>query len=160
MEKMWQTTRIYQSQPTLILRLSPKWQPSLKLRLREAAFSCFFFFFFFFFHAFLEECGYCLMNSIWTVAVNVDFFWWTVHPSLFMDPQISFFINFFIKNESHGTIYIFNNYFVTVISTINFQFQQNKPYPNRPLKKIPWPTRWHESWFISFKMGRNGRKYN
>ena len=37
---------------------------ALKLRLcfGEAAFS-FFFFFFFCFHAFLEECGYCSMNS-------------------------------------------------------------------------------------------------
>ena len=50
-----------------------------------------------------------------------------------MDPQISFFINFFIKNGSHSTIYTFKNYFATVISAINFQFQQNKSYPNRPL---------------------------
>ena len=49
-----------------------------------------------------------------------------------MDPQISFFINFFIKNGSHGTIYTFKNYFATVISAISFQFQQNKFYPNRP----------------------------
>ena len=55
---------------------------ALKLRLRfgEAAFSFFsFFFFFFFFHAFLEECGYCSMNSAWTVATNVDFSPWIVH---------------------------------------------------------------------------------
>ena len=39
--------------------------------------------------------------------------------ALFMDPQISFFINFFIKNWSHGTIYTFKNYFATVISAIN-----------------------------------------
>ena len=52
--------------------------------------------------------------------------------ALFTDPQISFFINFFIKNGSHGTIYIFKNYFATVISAISFQFQQNKSYPNRP----------------------------
>ena len=50
-----------------------------------------------------------------------------------MDPQISFFSNFFIKNESHDTIYTFKNYFATVISAISFQFQQNKSYPNRPL---------------------------
>ena len=29
----------------------------------KVAFSFFSFFFFFFFHAFLEECGYCSMNS-------------------------------------------------------------------------------------------------
>ena len=47
-------------------------------------------------------------------------------------PQISLFNNFFIKNGSHNTIYTFKNYFATVISAINFQFQQNKSYPNRP----------------------------
>ena len=57
----------------------------------------------------------------------------TVHHVLFMDPQISLFSNFFIKNGSHGTIYTFKNYFATVISAISFQFQQNKSYPNRPL---------------------------
>ena len=51
----------------------------------------------------------------------------------FMKPQISFFINFFIKNRSYSTIYTFKNYFTTVISAINFQFQQNKSYPNRSL---------------------------
>ena len=56
--------------------------------------------------------------------------------ALFMDPQISFFINFFIKNGSHGTIYTFKNYFATVISAISFQFQQNKFYPNRPIKAV------------------------
>ena len=29
-----------------------------------------------------------------------------------------------IKNESHGTIYTFKNYFVTVLSVFSFQFQQ------------------------------------
>ena len=57
----------------------------------------------------------------------------TVHYVLFMDPQIPFFSNFFIKNGSHGTIYTFKNYFATVISAISFQFQQNKSYPNRPI---------------------------
>ena len=56
--------------------------------------------------------------------------------ALFTEPQISFFINFFIKNGSHGTIYTFKNYFATVISAINFQFQQNKSYPNRPYVKL------------------------
>ena len=51
--------------------------------------------------------------------------------ALFTDPQISFFINFFIKNESHSTIHTFKNYFVTVFSVFSFQFQQNKFYPNR-----------------------------
>ena len=91
------------------------------------------FFFFFCFHAFLEECGYCSMNSTWTVAANVNFSQWTVHSCTIYRPTNLFFINFFIKNGSHGTIYTFKNYFATVISAISFQFQQNKSYPNRPL---------------------------
>ena len=58
----------------------------------------------------------------------------TVHCVLFMDPQISLFSNFCIKNGSHDTIYTFKNYFAIVISAISFQFQQNKSYPNRPIK--------------------------
>ena len=49
-----------------------------------------------------------------------------------MNPQISLFNNFFIKNGSHNIIYTFKNYFATVISAISFQFQQNKSYPNIP----------------------------
>ena len=41
----------------------------------------------------------------------------------------------FIKNGSHGTIYTFKNYFATVFSVFNFQFQQNKFYPNQHLIK-------------------------
>ena len=52
--------------------------------------------------------------------------------AIFMDPQISFFSNFFIKNGSHGIIHIFKNYFAIVFSVFNFQFQHNKFYPNRP----------------------------
>ena len=33
-----------------------------------------------------------------------------------MDPQISFFINFFIKNGSHSTIHTFKNYFAIMFS--------------------------------------------
>ena len=39
---------------------------------------------------------------------------------LFMDPQISFFNHFFIKNESHNTIHTFKNYFATMFSVFNF----------------------------------------
>ena len=52
--------------------------------------------------------------------------------ALFMDPQITLFNNFFIKNESHGTIHTFKNYFATVFSVFNFQFQQKKFYLNEP----------------------------
>ena len=54
-------------------------------------------------------------------AVKADFF---NHEQcirvLFTDPQISLFINFFIKNMSHDTIYTFKNYFATVF--FSFQF--------------------------------------
>ena len=49
------------------------------------------------------------------------------------DPQISRFSNFFIKNWSHGTIYTFKDYFATIFLVFNFQFQQNKFYPNGPI---------------------------
>ena len=96
----------------------------------NAAF-CSFFFFFFVFTRFWRSAA----TIQWTVAANVDFFSAQCIRALFTNPQISFFINFFIKNGSHGTIYTFKNYFTTVISAINFQFQQNKSYPNRPLIK-------------------------
>ena len=56
--------------------------------------------------------------------------------ALFMDPQTPLFINFFIKNWSYSTIHTFKNYFITVFSVFNFQFQQNKFYPNTPLRLI------------------------
>ena len=43
-----------------------------------------------------------------------------VHCSL--DPQTSFFNNFFIKNGSHGTIHTFKNYFAIVFLVFSFQF--------------------------------------
>ena len=93
-----------------------------------------FFFFFFFFHAFSPPQAITVhvryMNSIrnfWPVFCEQCI------RVLFMDPQISFFIKFFIKNGSYDTSYTFKNYFVTVISAISFQCQQNKSYPNRPL---------------------------
>ena len=49
------------------------------------------------------------------------------------DSQISLFSNFFIKIGFHGTIHTFKNYFATVFLVFNFQFQQNKFYPNKPL---------------------------
>ena len=61
-----------------------------------------------------------------------------------MDPQISLFSKFFIKNKFHGTIYTFKNYFATVffsfqfqLSIFSFQFQLSifsfQLYPNGPL---------------------------
>ena len=52
---------------------------------------------------------------------------------LFTDPQILLFSNFFIKNESHGTIYTFKNYFVTVFFSFQFSIFSFQLYPNGPL---------------------------
>ena len=53
--------------------------------------------------------------------------------------QTSFFSNFFIKNMSHDTIYIFKNYFVTIFSVFNFQL-----YPNRPIQPTSSATKLQE----------------
>ena len=42
--------------------------------------------------------------------------------ALFMDPQISIFSNFFIKNGSYDTIHTFKNDFATVFFSFQFQF--------------------------------------
>ena len=82
------------------------------------------FFFFFFFSRVFETCGYCSCTVQWTVAAKLDFsnFFQPIsaHRVLFMDPQISLFSNFFIKNGSHGIIHKFKNYFTTVF--FSFQF--------------------------------------
>ena len=83
-------------------------------------------FFFFYFFTLKRYCS----SLLWTVAVTFDREQYIY--ALFMDPQITLFNNFFIKNGSHGTIYNFKNYFATVFSVFSFQFQQNKFYPNRP----------------------------
>ena len=41
--------------------------------------------------------------------------------ALFTDPQIFFFNKINIKNESHGTIHTFKNYFATVFLVFSFQ---------------------------------------
>ena len=76
------------------------------------------------------------MYRTWTVTATFDLFCEQCIRALFTDPQISFFINFFIKNGSYSIIYTLKNYFTTVISVISFQFQQNKSYPNRPLSCV------------------------
>ena len=53
--------------------------------------------------------------------------------ALFTVLQITLFSNFFIKNGSHSTIYIFKNYFATVFSISIFSFSKNKLNPNTPL---------------------------
>ena len=76
-----------------------------------------FLFFFFFFTAAVVDQVFCEQCT----------------RTLFIDPQTSVFSNFFIKNDSYGTIYTFKNYFTTVFLVFSFQFQQNKFYPNGPI---------------------------
>ena len=77
-------------------------------------------FFFFFFTRFGETrllFMYCSLNSnrkYWLFCSKQCI------SVLFMDPQISLFSNFFIKNGSHGTIYTFKNYFATAFSVFSF----------------------------------------
>ena len=107
-------------------------EPKRLLRLHldslEVAFASAFSFFFFFFTRF-GECSYCSINSSYKCWL---FNYEQCICALFMDPQISLFSNFFIKNGSYGTIYTFKNYFATVFLIFSFQFQQNKFYPNIP----------------------------
>ena len=70
------------------------------------------------------------MHCAWTVAAKFDLSSNFQQIALFTNPQISLFSNFFIKNESHGTIHTFKNYFVIVFFSFNFQL-----YPNCLEKK-------------------------
>ena len=70
----------------------------------------------FFFSRVLGVIGYCA--SLFSRKC------WLFHDeqcicALFTDPQISLFSNFFIKNESHGTIHIFKNYFIRMFLVFN-----------------------------------------
>ena len=94
----------------------------LRLRLGTMfAFVFFCFFFFFFFSRVYETCSYCSCTVHEQQPQNLTFLTFFSRCALFMDPQISFFSNFFIKNGSYGTIHTFKNFFVTVF--FNFQFQ-------------------------------------
>ena len=101
--------------------------------------------------------------QVWGVGAAVDqnaystgldlrfgfFFFWSVDsaPVYYLRvSQITLFSNFFIKNGSHSTIYIFKNYFATVFSIstkINlilfhysvFNFNKNKLNPNEPTEQ-------------------------
>ena len=85
------------------------------------AFSSSFFFFFFLLYAFQTFSRQSVLLS--TVYALLG----TIHRTHnhFIGKKI------YIKNGSHGIIYIFKNYFATVFSV--FSFQQNKLYPNGPL---------------------------
>ena len=82
-----------------------------------------FFFFFFFdmrlgdnFHYY--DYGSCIVATQFYFLV---FFNISVGPVYYSrDLQTSFFNNFFIKNGSHYTIYIFNNYFIIIFLVFSF----------------------------------------
>ena len=93
-------------------RLDPNYFCVYVLELRFSPF-----FFFFFFSAAIVDfiiCKQCIR-------------------ALFTIPQIILFNNFFIKNESHNTIYTFKNYFATVFSVSVFNFNKNNLNPNTPI---------------------------
>ena len=101
------------------------WIPRPRLRFAFHAFSLSFFFFFFLFSPQL------LTSQLWTVhCLRV--------------PQITFFSNFFIKNEFHNTIYTFKNYFATVFSVSEkiSCIQTNPKYENEPKPVLPKLKYW------------------
>ena len=79
-------------------------------RLRILRFQIFFFFFFVL-HVNSNSYRFTVQEKI---TVHILFI--TVHSIVHALKNI--------KNESYGTIYIFKNYFVTVLSVFSFMFQQ------------------------------------
>ena len=61
------------------------------------------------------------LNIVWTVHSSATFLILINFLAIFQswDSQICFLNNFFIKNESHDTIYIFKNYFAIVFSVFS-----------------------------------------
>ena len=66
-----------------------------------------------------------------------------------LDPTVLFMIHsnlakhrFLGKFGSHGTIYIFKNYFAIMFSTISFQFSINKRYSNKVLLLYEKESMW------------------
>ena len=69
-------------------------------------------------------------NCYVCVCQNIDLFFGL--PALFIGPPNSAKRAYRCIFGSHNTIYIFQNYFVTVFSVIGFQFSANKRYLNGP----------------------------
>ena len=90
--------------------------------LRFTAFSfCVFPFSFFFFACIFPQ----QVATVHALYINSSRNFWPVFreqctDTLFTDPQISFFINFFIKNGFQSTIHTFKNYFAAVFSVFSF----------------------------------------
>ena len=93
----------------------------------DCAFGIWRFFFFYTFVRLRLLFMYCSINSSCKVWLFYFFQPISAHRALFMDPQISLFNNFFIKNGFHGTIYTFKNYFATIF--FSFQFSALSKLP-------------------------------
>ena len=90
-------------------------------------------FFFFFTRVSGDKCNRgVLFSNVWPCFFDISVNQWAC--ALFMDPQISFLIKFFIKNGSHSTIHTFKNYFATVFSV--FSFSKISSIQTHPYKAI------------------------
>ena len=103
----------------------------------------------------LRLCPFIIFFFSWKVWLFNQFSATCGSHALFTNPQILLFSNFFIKNESHDTIYTFKNYFAIMFSVFSFQFQQNKFYPNRPLELLSKVIT-----FFFFKNNKYSRRVN
>ena len=124
----------------------------LRLRLGITFASAFAFFCFFFFFTYLWDLRLLFIHCAWTVAAKFDFSYIfqpiSAHHALFMDPQISLFNNFFIKNEFHDIIHTFKNYFAIIFFNFQFQFlifSYIQMYPNMHV-----PLFYREEWNYIF----------
>ena len=89
--------------------------------------------FFFFTRVSGDKCNRgVLFSNVWPCFFDISVNQWA--RALFMDPQISFLIKFFIKNGSHSTIHTFKNYFATVFSV--FSFSKINSIQTHPYKAI------------------------
>ena len=87
-------------------------------------------FLFFFFPLFYVFQGGRRQNLLFMRQMSLFTHCFGTVYALFMEPTATL-LKKYIKNRSHGTIHTFKNYFATVFSVFNFQFQQNKFYPNK-----------------------------
>ena len=79
--------------------------------------------FFFFFPFFYVFQGGRRQNLLFMRQMSLFTHCFGIVYALFMEPTATLFKKN-IKNGSHGTIHTFKNYFATVFSVFNFQFQQ------------------------------------
>ena len=76
--------------------------------------------------AFNPEFVFCVLLSFFSfffkkrILANKVFFHWILY-TVYGTHKSLFLTKFFIKNRSHGTIYIFKNYFTIVFLIFNFQ---------------------------------------